>query len=336
MAWLLTGGAGYIGAHIVRAFQRAGVQVVVLDDLSSGFRAYVPADVPFVEGSVTDSAAVAQAFDAADITGVVHLAAVKYAGESVQEPLRFYRTNVVGTQVLLEAVVARGIERVVFSSSASWYGTPDADLVTEDAPARPESPYGETKVAGEWLLRSVARATPRLRQTSLRYFNVVGSGTPELADHSPYNLFPKVFRAISAGEPAILHGADYPTPDGSCIRDYVHVVDVAEAHVRAAQQLDVGGPGCAPIYNIGRGTGSSVLEVLETMRAVTAINFTIEVAPRRPGDPARVVGAVSQIAADLGWRARFDLEDMVGDAWAAWQHQRPGGDSAPGGAAPID
>jgi UDP-glucose 4-epimerase len=321
VAWLLTGGAGYIGSHIVRAFQLAGVEVVVLDNLSSGFRSYVPADVPFVEGSVTNPAAVARALDAADITGVVHLAGVKYAGESVHEPLRFYRENILGTQVLLEAVVARGIERFVFSSSASWYGTPDIELVAEDAPARPESPYGQTKVAGEWLLRSVARATPRLRQTSLRYFNVVGSGPPALADHSPYNLFPRVFRAISAGAPAILNGADYPTPDGSCIRDYVHVVDVAEAHVRAAQQLAASDASYAPIYNIGRGAGSSVLEVLDMMRAITAIDFSVEVAPRRAGDPARVVGAVDLIAADLGWRARLGLEDMVRDAWAAWQQQ---------------
>jgi UDP-glucose 4-epimerase len=261
---------------------------------------------------------VARALDTHAIDGVVHLAALKYAGESVHQPLRFYRENVLGTQVLLEALVERGIERLVFSSSASRYGTPDDEIVTEDAPARPESPYGETKVAGEWLLRSLARAHPTLRQTSLRYFNVVGSGIPQLADHSPYNLFPKVFRAISAGEPALLNGGDYPTPDGSCIRDYVHVVDVAEAHVRAAQRLD---SATAPAYNIGRGIGSSVREVLEAMREITGIDFAIEVQPRRAGDPARVVGAVDRIAADLDWHARFDLEDMVRDAWTAWQYQ---------------
>jgi UDP-glucose 4-epimerase len=318
MAWLLTGGAGYIGSHIVRAFTAAGTEVVVLDNLATGYRAYVPDDVAFVEGSVTDPSAVTRALDAHDIDGVVHLAALKYAGESVHQPLRFYRENVLGTQVLLEALVERGIERLVFSSSASWYGTPDDEIVTEDAPARPESPYGETKVAGEWLLRSLARAHPTLRQTSLRYFNVVGSGIPQLADHSPYNLFPKVFRAISAGEPALLNGGDYPTPDGSCIRDYVHVVDVAEAHVRAAQRLD---SATAPAYNIGRGIGSSVREVLEAMREITGIDFAIEVQPRRAGDPARVVGAVDRIAADLDWHARFDLEDMVRDAWTAWQYQ---------------
>jgi UDP-glucose 4-epimerase len=320
MTWLLTGGAGYIGSHIVRAFAAAGTDVVVLDNLSTGFRSFVPDEVPFVEGSVTDADAVGQAIDEHGVTGVVHLAGLKYAGESVHEPLRFYRENVTGMQVLLEAITSRGIDRVVLSSSASWYGTPAAEVVTEDAPARPESPYGQTKVASEWLLRSVALATPGLRQTSLRYFNVVGSGVPELADHSPHNLFPKVLRAISAGEPATLNGVDYPTPDGTCIRDYVHVVDVAEAHVVAARHLDAGGA-CAPAYNVGCGTGSSVREVLDAIRRITGIEFAIDTRPRRPGDPARIVGAVELIAADLAWRARHDLDDMVASAWAAWQHQ---------------
>ncbi len=332
MTWLLTGGAGYIGSHIVRAFQQADTEVVVLDNLATGFRSYVPDGVPFVEGSVTDSATVGAALDGHDITGVVHLAGLKYAGESVREPLRFYRENVTGMQVLLEAITERGIDRVVLSSSASWYGTPDAEVVTEDVPARPESPYGQTKAASEWLLRSVAVAQPSLRQTSLRYFNVVGSGTPELADHSPHNLFPKVLRAISAGVRPMLNGTDYPTADGTCVRDYVHVTDLAEAHVQAARHLDAGGE-CAPAYNVGRGEGSSVREVFDTMRRVTGIDFEVDVVPRRPGDPARIVGAVDLIAAELGWRAQHGLEDMVASAWAAWQHQLAahGGAPADGG-----
>ncbi len=292
----------------------------MLDNLATGYRGYVPPEVAFVEGSVTDPGAVAQALSGYGVTGVLHLAGLKYAGVSVSEPLSFYRENVGGMQVLLEAVAARGIEKFVLSSSASWYGTPEAELVTEDAPARPESPYGETKTISEWLLRDLARVRPGLRHTSLRYFNVVGAGWPQLADHSPHNLFPKVLRALGAGEAPVLFGADYPTPDGSCIRDYVHVVDVAEAHVAAAAHLDAGGT-CAPAYNIGCGAGFSVFEILAAMRRATGIDLAPDVRPRRPGDPARIVGSVELIASQLSWRARYDLDSMVESAWSAWQYQ---------------
>jgi UDP-glucose 4-epimerase len=319
MTWLLTGGAGYIGSHVILAFQAAGTEVVVLDDLSTGYREFVPSDVPFVEGSVTDAEVVSRTLDDFGVTGVLHLAGLKYAGVSVAEPLRFFRQNVTGMQVLLEAVQQRGIERFVFSSSASWYGTPDTEIVSEDAPAHPESPYGQTKAASEWLLRDVAVVRPALRQTSLRYFNVVGSGPVHLADRSPHNLFPKVFAALSRGERPVVNGVDYPTPDGSCVRDYIHVVDLAEAHVVAAKRLDAAEP-CGPAYNIGRGEGSSVLEVLAAMRRVTGIDLEPQVMPRRPGDPARIVGSVERIGRDFGWHATRDLDDMVASAWAAWQH----------------
>ena len=320
MTWLLTGGAGYIGSHITLAFQEAGTQVVVLDDLSTGYRGYVPEGVPFVDGSVADPDAVATVFDQHDITGVVHLAGLKYAGVSVDEPLAFYHANVTGMQVLLEAVAARGIENFLFSGSSSWYGTPEADIVGEDAPPRPESPYGQSKVVSEWLLRDVAAITPGMRQSSLRYFNVVGSGPPELADHSPHNLFPKVFRALSHGQPPKVFGTDYDTPDGTCVRDYVHVVDLADAHVAVAKHLEAGNP-AAPAYNVGRGEGSSVLEVVSAIRRITETESEPEMHPRRPGDPARIVGAVDRIASDLDWHARFGLDDMVSSAWTAWQHQ---------------
>lgn len=320
MTWLLTGGAGYIGSHITLAFQEAGTDVVVLDDLSTGYRSYVPEGVPFVDGSIADPEAVGQALDQADITGVVHLAGLKYAGVSVQQPLEFFRANVTGTQVLLEAVAERGIANFLFSSSASWYGTPAADIVDEDTEPRPESPYGQSKVIGEWLLRDVAASTPGLNQSSLRYFNVVGSGPVELADHSPHNLFPKVFRALSRGEAPLVFGTDYDTPDGSCVRDYVHVVDLADAHVAVAKHLEAGKP-AAPAYNVGRGEGSSVLEVVGTILRATGYDIEPELRERRPGDPARIVGAVDRMAADLDWHARYDLDDMVSSAWAAWQHQ---------------
>ena len=194
------------------------------------------------------------------------------------------------------------------------------DIVGEDAEPRPESPYGQSKVIGEWLLRDVAAVNPELRHCSLRYFNVVGSGPPELADHSPHNLFPKVFRALSQGEPPKVFGTDYDTPDGSCVRDYIHVVDLADAHVAVAKHLEAGKP-AAPAYNVGRGEGSSVLEVVDAILRITGTDAEPDLRPRRPGDPARIVGAVDLIAADLGWHARYDLEDMVSSAWTAWQHQ---------------
>lgn len=320
MTWLLTGGAGYIGSHIALAFQESGTDVVILDDLSTGYRSYVPEGVPLVEGSVTDAGVVAGAISDYSITGVMHLAGWKYAGLSVERPLQFFRENVTGVQVLLEAVADAGVDRFVLSSSASWYGTPDAEIVTEDAPARPESPYGQSKVISEWLLRDLAVINPELRQTSLRYFNVVGSGPPTLADHSPYNLFPKVFRAITSGERPVVNGGDYPTKDGSCVRDYVHVVDLADAHVVAAQRLDAG-ESCAPIYNVGRGEGSSVFEVLGSIREASGIDFEHDVIARRPGDPAQIVGSAAAISKDFDWQTRFDLPAMTQSAWAAWQHQ---------------
>lgn len=311
----MTGGAGYIGAHVARRLLESGREVVVLDDLSTGLRSFVPAEARFVEGSIGDPAAVADALDGAD--GVVHLAALKYAGESVKEPLRFYRNNVDGMRVLLEGVVAAGIELLVYSSSCSVYGTPKEVPVTESTPFAPESPYGETKLIGEWLVADVARVHP-LRHTSLRYFNVVGSGYDDVYDVSPHNLFPLAFRAVDAGVPPKVFGGDYPTPDGSCIRDYIHVGDLADAHVVAAARLEEGAE-LAPAYNIGTGTGASVHEVLDMVEEVLGVDLGREVVERRPGDPARIVGDPSLAAADLGWRAVHDLEDMVRTAWQAWQ-----------------
>ncbi|MEQ8833542.1 MAG: UDP-glucose 4-epimerase GalE [Miltoncostaeaceae bacterium] len=330
LTWLLTGGAGYIGAHIARALRAAGTPVVVLDDLSTGYREYVPDDVPLVEGSVADPAAVDAALDRG-ATGVLHLAGLKYAGVSVQRPLEFFHANVTGMQVLMEAVARRGIDRVLFSSSASWYGTPQRELVDEDTPPAPESPYGQSKVISEWLLRDVARTRPALRHTSLRYFNVCGSGPPEIADHSPHNLFPRVFRMLSAGEAPTINGTDYPTPDGTCVRDYIHVVDLADAHVAAARALDAGSA-LAPAYNVGRGVGSSVRQVLDAIARETGIALAPVEGPRRAGDPARIVGAVDRIRAELGWTARHDLDAMVRSAWAAWEWNlaRHGG-APPGG-----
>jgi UDP-glucose 4-epimerase len=315
MAWLVTGGAGYIGAHVVRAFRSVGLDVVVIDDLSSGIAAFVPEDVPFVRGSILDRAVLDRAFAEHAVEGVVHIAGFKYAGVSVQRPLHTYEINVTGTAVLLAAMAEAGVGRIVFSSSAAVYGTPDVDLVTETTPKHPESPYGESKLIGEWLLADQAVATG-LAHTSLRYFNVVGSGAPDLYDASPHNLFPLVFEALLEGRTPRINGNDYPTPDGTCVRDYLHVADLAEAHVAAARRLAAGEP-IEPVYNLGSGDGVSVGEIMRTVAAVTGIDFEPEIAPRRPGDPARIVASGELAARDLDWRMRHSLEDMVRSAWDA-------------------
>jgi UDP-glucose 4-epimerase len=315
MMWLVTGGAGYIGAHVVRAMVDEGTGVVALDDLSTGEAARVDG-APLVRGSVLDRALLDRTLREHSVTGVVHLAAKKQVGESVADPLFYYRENVTGLVTLLEACRDAGIDRFVFSSSAATYGLPDVELVTEDTPGAPLSPYGESKLIGEWVMRDCATAFG-LRYLALRYFNVAGAGSPELADPGVFNLIPMVFRELQNGDRPKVFGADYPTPDGTCIRDYVHVSDIAAAHLAAARALD-GGAGPAT-YNIGRGVGSSVLEVLEVIGRVTGRDVTPLIVARRPGDPARVVAAVERIRAALGFVAERDLEEMVASAWAGWR-----------------
>ena len=316
MTWVVTGGAGYIGAHVVRALLGAGESVTVIDDLSTGTRARVDPAARFVEGHLLDRSALDSALEGA--TGVVHIAAKKQVGESVAEPLHYYRENVDGLLSLLEACRERQVSRFVFSSSAATYGMPDVDLVTEQTPTTPLSPYGETKLVGEWLLRDCAVAFG-MWVMLMRYFNVAGAVTPELADPGVFNLIPLVFQALTKGERPQVFGDDYPTPDGTCVRDYVHVGDIADAHLAAARALDEGAEGST--YNIGRGLGSSVLEVLDVIADVTGIDIPHQVVPRRPGDPARVVASVDRIRAELGFEARYDLRQMVESAWEAWPNK---------------
>ena len=315
MTWLVTGGAGYIGAHVVRALTASGMRAVVLDDLSSGHETFVPDDVPFVRGSILDCALVLETLETHGIPGVVHVAGFKYAGVSVSEPLHTYEQNVTGTMRLLAAMESHGVDRIVFSSSAAVYGTPDEELVTEQTPRRPQSPYGESKLIGEWLLadQGVARG---LRHTSLRYFNVVGSGDPTLYDSSPHNLFPLVFSALLEGRTPRINGDDFPTPDGTAVRDYIHVQDLALAHAVAARRLDAG-ESLETAYNLGSGTGSSVGEIMRTVAEVTGIAFEPEVGPRRAGDPARIVAAGDVAARDLEWAMRHTLAEMVETQWIA-------------------
>jgi UDP-glucose 4-epimerase len=322
-AWLVTGGAGYIGAHVVAALLDAGFEAVAYDNLSTGKREFVPDGAPLVEGDILDTDAVTSALTAHGCVGVIHCAGYKYAGESVKYPTLTYLQNVSGTATLLEAMAAAGVPSLVFSSSAGVYGTPDTEVVTEATECRPESPYGESKLAAEWLIRDQVTATASsdapLVATSLRYFNVVGSGPSNIYDVSPHNLFPKVFATLLRGEPARINGDDYSTPDGTCVRDYVHVVDLAKAHVEAARALDEGRP-LEPVYNLGSGAGTSVREIVDAMREVTGITTAPLIGKRRPGDPARIVAAGEVAARDLGWETRFTIEQMVRTAWDAMPH----------------
>jgi UDP-glucose 4-epimerase len=315
MTWLVTGGAGYIGSHIVRALDAAGLKPVVIDDLSSGHEDFVPRGVPFVRGTILDGGVVLQAIQDHNVSGVIHVAGFKYAGVSVQQPLHTYEQNVTGTQSLLAAMESAGVDRIVFSSSAAVYGTPDVKLVTEETPKAPESPYGESKLIGEWLLRDQGVATG-LRHTSLRYFNVVGSGDPELYDSSPHNLFPLIFTALAEGRTPRINGNDYDTPDGTCVRDYLHVSDLALAHVAAAKRLDAATP-VESAYNLGSGEGVSVGQIMAAVADVTGIAFTPEIGPRRPGDPARIVASGELAARDLDWAMRHTLREMVSSQWEA-------------------
>lgn len=322
MSWLVTGGAGYIGSYVVRAFLEQGITPIVVDDLSSGHREFVPDGVDFVEGQVQDTSLLERTMREHDVEGVMHIAGYKYAGVSVARPLHTYSQNVQGTAAVLEAMQRVGVSRIVFSSSAAVYGTPDVDLVTEDQPTAPESPYGQSKLIGEWLLADQARAleltdgaTP-LQHVSLRYFNVVGSGTDEVYDTSPHNLFPLVIEALIEGRTPRINGTDYPTPDGTCVRDYVHVADLATSHVAAATAMAEGRE-LRPVYNLGSGDGLSVREIMDAMQRGTGHTFEPVIGERRPGDPARIVANGDAAARDLDWRMRHSIDDMVTSAWQA-------------------
>lgn len=323
MTWLVTGGAGYIGAHVVRAMGAAGEEVVVLDDLSSGDPARIPG-TPLVTGSVLDGDLVARVLREHAVGGIVHLAAKKQVEESVRRPLHYYRENVEGLRVLLEASAGAGGGSFVFSSSAAVYGAPDVDLVSEDVECRPVNPYGTTKLVGEWMVADTARATG-LRYASLRYFNVAGTAAPELTDRGVANLVPMVFQQLDRRQPPRVFGDDYDTPDGTCVRDFVHVADIASAHVAAARALGAGSV-TALTANVGRGEGVSVREMVRVIREVsgTADQEWAEpvVEPRRAGDPPRVVASADRLATELGWTARYGVEEMVASAWEGWTRRR--------------
>ncbi|WP_128818871.1 UDP-glucose 4-epimerase GalE [Streptomyces sp. S063] len=324
MTWLITGGAGFIGAHVLRVMREAGEPVAVYDDLSTGDRSRIPADVPFVQGSTLDGDRLRGAMRELSVRGVVHLAAKKQVAESVERPLYYYRENVEGLRSLLGAAVDHGVGAFLFSSSAAVYGMPDVASVTEDLPCAPINPYGETKLAGEWMVRAAGRAHG-MATASLRYFNVAGAAAPQLGDTGVFNLVPMVFEKLTEGAAPVVFGDDYDTDDGTCVRDFIHVDDIASAHLAAARALVDRAPGTDLTLNIGRGRGVSVREMIDLIGEVTGYGPAAAPvpAPRRPGDPARVVASADRILDELGWSARHDLRAMVASAWVGWCLRHP-------------
>jgi len=315
--WLVTGGAGYIGAHVVKSLLEKDFKVVIVDDLSTGLARKVPPNVVFEKIDIAETNKLAQIMKSNKVEGVIHLAAKKAVGESMVNPSLYYKENIGGFISLLEAMSQADVKRIVYSSSAAVYGTPTENKVTEKSATNPESPYGETKLVGEWLLKADEKAR-QIQWIALRYFNVVGAANPELGDTGVNNLVPMVFRALSNNQRPQVFGGDYATPDGSCIRDYIHVSDLADSHLIAAQKL-LNENYCG-IINIGRGQGFSVKQVMDTISEVLGKNINYEVVDRRPGDPAQTIADVSKAKSDLNWEAKNDLKSMVSSAWQAWQN----------------
>lgn len=322
MKMLVTGGAGYIGSITARVLLARGHEVEILDDFSTGHREALPPGVPLHEGSLLDAGFVDRVL-AAPVDAVLHFAAFSLVGESAVRPLKYYRNNVGGSVNLLDAAARAGIGRFVFSSTAAVYGEPDEMPITEHAPTRPVNPYGHTKLAIEWALADTAAAAG-FPAVALRYFNACGA-SPELGeDHEPEtHLIPRLLRSLL--DPEIdfaVFGDDYPTPDGTCIRDYVHVADLAEAHALALE-ADLR-PGLS-VYNLGTETGASVREILAAAAAVTGREIAPRIEPRRPGDPARLVAGNARARRELGWRPRGDgLPSILADAWR-WHRDHPRG-----------
>ena len=315
--WLVTGGAGYIGAHVVKSLLENDFKVVIVDDLSTGLERKVPPNVVFEKIDIAETNKLAQIMKSNKVEGVIHLAAKKAVGESMINPSLYFKENIGGFISLLEAMSQADVKRIVYSSSAAVYGTPTENKVTEKSATNPESPYGETKLVGEWLLKADEKAR-QIQWIALRYFNVVGAANPELGDTGVNNLVPMAFRALSNNQRPQVFGGDYATQDGSCIRDYIHVSDLADSHLIAAQKL-LNENYCG-IINIGRGQGFSVKQVMDTISEVLGKNINYEVVDRRPGDPAQTIADVSKAKSDLNWEAKNDLKSMVSSAWQAWQN----------------
>lgn len=314
MKVLVTGGAGYIGSHVAKVFKDNQHDVVILDDLSNSNRARVDAlDVEFIESSISDISALNQVLPRIDL--VIHCAAYKSVEESESNPEKYFETNLTGTKILVQEMLRNEKSEIIFASSAAVYGNAQKSPIREDGPAKPVSVYGETKLAAENLLTAFV-AEKNLRATSLRFFNAVGAAKTELADTSSDNLFPKVFNALKAGNAPQVYGADYPTIDGTCIRDYIHVVDIAEAHLASAMKIK--SQSKHKIYNVGTGVGYSVKQIIEGIQKATGIVTPMDVTARRKGDLDIAFADTTLIEREIGWKAKFGLDQMISSAWDAW------------------
>ena len=324
MTVLVTGGAGYIGSHAAKALRGAGHHVVIYDNLSAGHRA-AALGAPLIEGETADSAAVRRAIRESGATAVMHFAASLNVSDSVRDPAGYYRNNVIGSIGTLEAMAAEGCRLFVFSSSCAVYGEPDSTPITEEHPTRPVNAYGQTKLAVEQALPHFERAYG-MRAVCLRYFNAAGAdpdGRLGEAHDPEIHVIPRAFEAVAGGPQLDVFGQDYPTADCTCLRDYVHVSDLAAAHVEALAHLERGG--ASATYNVGTETPTSVLEVMAAVERVTGRAVPHRLAPRRPGDPAVLVASAARIRRELGWTAtRPALDTIVADAWR-WHAEHPNG-----------
>lgn len=321
---LVTGGAGYIGSHAVKALRQAGHAVVIYDNLSAGHR-QAALGAPLIVGDIADVDAVRRAIRETGATAVMHFAAWLIVNDSVKDPAGYYRNNVMGTLGTLQAMALEGCRRFVFSSTCATYGEPIETPLRETHPTNPINAYGQTKLAIEHALPHYERAYG-IQSIRLRYFNAAGADPDgELGeDHSPeIHVIPRALESAVKGEPMYIFGEDYPTPDGTCLRDYIHVTDLADAHVRALARLEQGGGSAT--YNVGTERPSSVRQVLDTVEKVTGLRVDRQIAPRREGDPAILYAEATRIRQDLGWvPKRADLETIVADAWR-WHSTHPHG-----------
>ena len=329
MAILVLGGAGYIGSHTVYELIAAGRDVVVADNLLTGFRAAVHPKARFYELDIRDQAALDKLFETEQIEGVIHFAASSQVGESMKDPLKYYDNNLYGTTVLLRSMVAHGVDKIVFSSTAATYGEPQRVPILESDPTVPTNCYGETKLSMEKMMRWTSQAHG-LRYVALRYFNACGahpSGAIGEAHDPETHLIPLILQVPNGTRAKIsIFGDDYPTPDGTCIRDYIHVTDLAQAHILALDYLMNGGE--SNVFNLGNGVGFSVKEVIDVARKVTGHAIPAEICPRRAGDPAQLVASSEKAKSVLGWKPQFaDLETIVSTAWA-WHQSHPHGYNA--------
>jgi UDP-glucose 4-epimerase len=322
MTVLVTGGAGYIGSHMVHELVDRGEQVVVLDNLSTGFRWAIPPEIPLVEGETGDGDLMRSLLERHAVDAIIHFAASVVVPESVSHPLDYYRNNTANSRTLIAAAIAAGVRDFIFSSTAAVYGNPAQVPVAEEAPPAPMSPYGSSKLMTEIMLRD-AGAAHELRYVILRYFNVAGADpmlrTGQSTRGATHLIKVAVETALGVRPSIEVHGTDYPTPDGTCIRDYIHVTDLCRAHIDALRYLRA--DGASVTLNCGYGHGFSVLEVIETVKKVSGVDFSVQLGPRRAGDPARIVAACERARSLLGWQPQLDdLATIVGHA-LAWERK---------------